>query len=148
MKIYWTGKSVPELAPLSRSVRRDVLRKCRWKAFRHWQVWAGGVGIMVATQAALHLTRPLLGTFPYSMAAAIAISMVLSVVLGLIYGQVVWKYLRPYLGREVDKGICTECGYLLIGLTRPRCPECGTEFDGELLKRFAVEESTPSGQRE
>ena len=24
---------------------------------------------------------------------------------------------------------CVKCGYLLVGLPEPRCPECGTEFD-------------------
>ena len=26
-------------------------------------------------------------------------------------------------------GFCAKCGYCLRGLTSPRCPECGTEFD-------------------
>lgn len=28
-------------------------------------------------------------------------------------------------------GQCSKCGYLLRGLTVPRCPECGTPFDRE-----------------
>ncbi len=28
---------------------------------------------------------------------------------------------------------CQSCGYNLYGLTEPRCPECGTPFDQELL---------------
>ncbi len=28
-----------------------------------------------------------------------------------------------------DENTCTECGYLLIGLTSSRCPECGTSFE-------------------
>ena len=27
------------------------------------------------------------------------------------------------------KGLCLNCRYNLTGLTVPRCPECGTEFD-------------------
>jgi len=29
----------------------------------------------------------------------------------------------------LDEAGCRECGYLLIGLTTPRCPECGLPFD-------------------
>lgn len=29
--------------------------------------------------------------------------------------------------------MCVKCGYLLYGLTQPRCPECGTSFDPKLL---------------
>ncbi len=35
------------------------------------------------------------------------------------------------LGRLADAGRCRECGYLLRGLTEPRCPECGRPFDPE-----------------
>jgi len=31
--------------------------------------------------------------------------------------------------KELARRPCWECGYSLIGLTEPRCPECGTEFD-------------------
>lgn len=29
---------------------------------------------------------------------------------------------------------CATCGYQLTGLDRPRCPECGTPFDENLIK--------------
>ena len=32
-----------------------------------------------------------------------------------------------------DTNRCKKCDYLLIGLTEPRCPECGTPFDREKL---------------
>lgn len=32
---------------------------------------------------------------------------------------------------------CLACGYSLIGLTEPRCPECGEPFDASLLTRAA-----------
>jgi len=37
-----------------------------------------------------------------------------------------------------DDRRCTQCGYFLIGLTTPRCPECGTPFDPAKLGRLAV----------
>ncbi len=35
--------------------------------------------------------------------------------------------------RVVDPWVCATCGYLLYGLTEPRCPECGAPFDPSLL---------------
>lgn len=34
-----------------------------------------------------------------------------------------------------DPWKCARCGYLLYGLTEPRCPECGTPFDPSLLEK-------------
>jgi len=37
--------------------------------------------------------------------------------------------LRRTLHRHLRGVQCFRCGYLLMGLTEPRCPECGTPFD-------------------
>lgn len=34
------------------------------------------------------------------------------------------------------RGHCVNCGYNLYGITHTACPECGTEFDPELLKKL------------
>ena len=34
-------------------------------------------------------------------------------------------------------GLCLQCGYNLRGLTEPRCPECNTPFDEQLLNKNA-----------
>jgi hypothetical protein len=39
--------------------------------------------------------------------------------------------------------MCIKCGYLLYGLTKPRCPECGTLFDPELLAAQASKQDNP-----
>ncbi len=39
MPIYWTKKSVPELANLSKEERERVWNATQGKAFRHWQMW-------------------------------------------------------------------------------------------------------------
>ncbi|MCG3136956.1 MAG: hypothetical protein HJJLKODD_00797 [Phycisphaerae bacterium] len=52
------------------------------------------------------------------------------------------KLLTRTLGihQKIDPRCCQHCGYLLAGLCTHRCPECGTEFDPELLKKLQIEE--------
>lgn len=38
-------------------------------------------------------------------------------------------WLASRIPREAQPDACVHCGYLLYGLTEPRCPECGHEFD-------------------
>jgi|GEM_PF-2464712 len=40
---------------------------------------------------------------------------------------------RPYTKESEREGTCESCGYVLYGLTQPRCPECGTAFDPAIL---------------
>lgn len=52
-------------------------------------------------------------------------------VLGL-YAAILYKVTRNYArSRRLPPGSCGECGYLLLGLREPRCPECGTPFNWE-----------------
>ena len=37
------------------------------------------------------------------------------------------------MDQKKDPTRCRNCNYLLIGLSEPRCPECGTRFGPELL---------------
>ncbi len=38
MKIYWTSKSIPELADLPPAERRAQWRRCAWLSLRRWPV--------------------------------------------------------------------------------------------------------------
>jgi len=40
---------------------------------------------------------------------------------------------RIVIGRRRRQNVCTKCGYILQGLTEPRCPECGELFDPKIL---------------
>lgn len=44
--------------------------------------------------------------------------------LTLVATGVLWR-----LDRRYPPGHCHKCGYNLRGLPKPRCPECGTDFD-------------------
>ncbi|MFQ5489207.1 MAG: hypothetical protein ACE5GE_00685 [Phycisphaerae bacterium] len=39
--------------------------------------------------------------------------------------------------RSLDEPYCTKCGYLLVGLTLPRCPECGQAFPIDMATNAA-----------
>ena len=41
MQIYWSLKSIPELASLPNEERGRAWRRVYGKTFRHWQTWAG-----------------------------------------------------------------------------------------------------------
>ena len=70
MQIYWSLKSIPELAGLASAERRRAWRAACWNAYRHWQVWASVAGIGTVIGAAFG---------------------------GLIHGQVLTEFARPYL---------------------------------------------------
>ena len=44
---------------------------------------------------------------------------------------------------RVDFTRCLECGYDLRGSPGPRCPECGTAFDPEVVRTAAGESDSP-----
>lgn len=87
MQIYWSLKSIPELAELPASERGRIWRTAHWKIFRHWQVWlalggcaiaaglgsslgeltdyriigftiGAGIGAFLYAQVAMHFARP------------------------------------------------------------------------------------------
>jgi len=43
---------------------------------------------------------------------------------------------RHFVRAELARHPCWECGYSLIGLSEPRCPECGTPFDPAEYERI------------
>ncbi len=43
----------------------------------------------------------------------------------------IWALAEP--AGYTNPWVCVRCGYLLRGLTEPRCPECGAPFDPKLL---------------
>jgi len=53
-----------------------------------------------------------------------------AIVLPALGGLILWRHERRRLARASELGpTCEYCGYLLIGLTARRCPECGLPFE-------------------
>jgi len=65
MTIYWTIKSIPELAQLPPKKQRRVWRRAYGRAFGHWQTWAAwalcGVLGVLGSNLGRSLGAPLLG---------------------------------------------------------------------------------------
>ena len=55
MQIYWTLKSIPELSGLPSEERMRVWRAAYWKTKRHWQFWAGLVGLGLCAGISTHI---------------------------------------------------------------------------------------------
>lgn len=55
------------------------------------------------------------------------IGIVAMVLLAILPGIVIYGFLTWRLGPQVSDGEnhCHRCGYILRGLSEPRCPECG-----------------------
>jgi hypothetical protein len=70
--------------------------------------------------------------------------MILAAGLGLVVVAGALAYgayrLRPRVRRA--QGKCVRCGYLLTGLSEPRCPECGTAFDAGDLEVGSVDNAS------
>ncbi len=67
-----------------------------------------------------------------AMAAYFHLVTLLVVVLPLI-GD--WR--RKKLRKQMLLPVCDHCGYCLRGLSEPRCPECGTPFDPDIISSAA-----------
>jgi len=73
------------------------------------------------------LFRVVLYTFPCAAALLLA---------NYWFREPTRRVLREHLQAE-GIPICFKCGYNLRGQAEPRCPECSTEFDQELLQKTA-----------
>ena len=61
MQIYWTLRSIPELSGLPSDERRRVWWDAYRKTTRHWQYWAGLVGMAACMEIGRHIYEPIGG---------------------------------------------------------------------------------------
>jgi len=55
MKIYFTSRSIPELAALPAERRSRIWERCHPKAWRHWQTWVALFGLLVGYSGGFYL---------------------------------------------------------------------------------------------
>ncbi|NLE61999.1 MAG: hypothetical protein GX616_26890 [Planctomycetes bacterium] len=67
------------------------------------------------------------------MAKKPSLGLIVLILNGLVFALPVILSTRYFWGESQPTGLpdplrCPKCGYSLLGLTEPRCPECGQEF--------------------
>jgi len=140
-------KSYPELAFFSNpsdryAAFRTAMREIRWRYFLLAVVFSIMLFIVVPHLVRLllvHLRALLNAPHLHSVSNVVVFvcnglnGVVISIVLIHVFRKRIQRSLRSQL---VARGtpICVECGYDLRGQLDPRCPECGTPFDGSLIK--------------
>jgi hypothetical protein len=94
----------------------------------HWAV-AWGIALLVGGIIGVslgwvlleqHFYRPPLN-FPDMISGIIMVLLLVSIPVG-VYSLLMHRYGRGWAGQET---VCRKCGYILKGITEPRCPECG-----------------------
>jgi hypothetical protein len=100
-----------------------------WRRDVHWR---RGTTRRTVLSVALCLGVPIAGTFlaeEFGQPVAIIISMLPVIGWGLWMAATMWLWpLRVSSAADGAEGpVCVECGYLLKGLKKTRCPECGAE---------------------
>ncbi len=67
---------------------------------------------------------------------SILVQLIVVIFLVLFTPWCIWKMYREANRnwQKLGHPLCANCGYDLVGLTDPRCPECGTPFDPRLLQ--------------
>jgi len=115
-------------------------------AFAYPRLWTAALGAMLAS-AAFHIGSrltenpqfwlwTLMGivgkVHPILVAACIGYAAI---------GMVTSSLVRPWrdVGPHDTPLRCDACGYLLVNLTQPRCPECGANFDPGRIARHVRE---------
>jgi hypothetical protein len=88
MKLYWSCKSIPELADLPKEKRKKVWQECRGKVFRHWQTWfliliQGLLGVI-----AIESIRSYFGSYN-------AVGLILVMIIGGLIGGVTSFFIQP-----------------------------------------------------
>lgn len=113
----WDARGTEAVAVAARQLRRQIRR-------------GFALGCAISVAGSLLFMRG-------SVAETLTIG-VLLLVGGTVFGTVVVANVDEHRRRRrAARGPrCEACDYLLVGLTEPRCPECGQEFNPELLQRI------------
>ena len=129
MKLYWTYKqAIPELALFAPDVRKRLLRRY---GFAGWDMLAMMlISVIIAWLPILiylifvHLNW----TEQVPLWAFQVLPMLTGAASVLGWSQIHFRLVRRSIRRHLPE-LCARCGYCLVGLPEPRCPECGTPFD-------------------
>ena len=132
-----------ELGAALRFVRHRPGRRrplCTWQTFkfvllgsRTWllvAIWWAGVIWLLAERG-----QELMQGHELALMVTILTALITSIL--VVMGATAVQAALAVIALQDDRR-CEKCGYFLIGLTTPRCPECGTPFDPAKLEKLSV----------
>jgi biotin transporter BioY len=96
MKIYWSIKSIPELADLSEQEQTEVWGKFYRKAWHHWQTWIATL-VLCACVALGQAIGMRFGGIHWRILCAVIGCFIGGMILSQIITSVVRTYIREYL---------------------------------------------------
>lgn len=99
MKIYWSLKSIPELAEIPTKQRKEIWRRCLRKAHRNWWTWLGVVGPAACIGG---VSAVLVDIISGNHAAAILLAGLIGGIAGLISFQIQVRTVRAYIRKELN----------------------------------------------
>lgn len=96
-------------------------------------VFRGCVAFLIGGMMISFAVRPLLdhvspGPRSWEDLTIVVTTWAVSLLLGLLEGLMTYRRRARALVDSQDSPRCSQCGYSLKGLTKARCPECGTPF--------------------
>ena len=130
----WQTKLYPELLLVDTDAeRKKLLRDARvWGRGVRWS-WRRLLVVLGMLAGSITLDVFLLANGYVSGWSELILVGGVTTLIGLWGLEWMWRRpVRDELRRElIARGIpvCLHCGHSLIGLSEPRCPECGTKFD-------------------
>ena len=98
MKLYWSLKSIPELADLPNKQRKEIWKSCRLKCLMTWPFWGSTITIIVFWLVILtklgyfYRDRHLIGLIWGAVISAIVVFIMWQVEIALVK-----PYIRKYL---------------------------------------------------
>jgi hypothetical protein len=118
---------IPDLASVMRK-RYRMERNLRLGAVVLFVVWMMYV-VFGVVSLIVELRGGYLGKRSFGVALESAPFLFGAVLLGVLSGRIA-RWILP-----IPKSGCPRCGYRLVALAEPRCPECGLELPRELMGR-------------
>ena len=97
MKIYWSCKSIPELAELPDKERRMILRRCWAKASRNWKTRIEYFVLMSFAGISWYFCMKTYGL----LVGAVGV-VIIGAVVGFIWAQVYFQKTIPYIHEELS----------------------------------------------
>jgi hypothetical protein len=84
---------------------------------------AGGVWLSFVFPFMSFVVIPTIRNTVWFVLIQVALALILQIIAVAVYGLLTHRYYNRRL--NVAETLCRECGYILRGITEPRCPECG-----------------------